>query len=85
VAHSTVISGSSVVSQHLSSLVRIHKQGLTFDSGGYNIKAGAGSMIELMKFDMGGAGATLGAAKVSLLFALQLLYTSCWLLAVALV
>jgi leucyl aminopeptidase len=24
-------------------------------------------MIELMKFDMGGAGATLGAAKVSLL------------------
>ena len=32
-------------------------------SGGYNIKAGAGSMIELMKFDMGGAGATLGAAK----------------------
>lgn len=37
--------------------------GLTFDSGGYNIKAGPGSMIELMKFDMGGAGATLGAAK----------------------
>ncbi len=27
-------------------------KGLTFDSGGYNIKAGAGSMIELMKFDM---------------------------------
>ncbi|CAM9218993.1 unnamed protein product [Phaeothamnion confervicola] len=39
-------------------------KGLTFDSGGYNIKAGAGSMIEMMKFDMGGAGATLGAAKV---------------------
>eukprot|EP00611_Tribonema_gayanum_P025608 TRINITY_DN5875_c0_g1_i1.p1 TRINITY_DN5875_c0_g1~~TRINITY_DN5875_c0_g1_i1.p1 ORF type:complete len:612 (+),score=247.88 TRINITY_DN5875_c0_g1_i1:89-1837(+) len=39
-------------------------KGLTFDSGGYNIKAGAGSMIELMKFDMGGAAATLGAAKV---------------------
>lgn len=39
-------------------------KGLTFDSGGYNIKAGAGSMIELMKFDMGGAGATIGAAKV---------------------
>eukprot|EP00894_Picocystis_sp_ML_P004924 jgi/Pico_ML_1/55441/g1124.t1 len=38
-------------------------KGLTFDSGGYNIKAGPGSMIELMKFDMGGAAATLGAAK----------------------
>lgn len=38
-------------------------KGLTFDSGGYNIKAGAGSMIELMKFDMGGSGCTLGAAK----------------------
>lgn len=38
-------------------------KGLTFDSGGYNLKAGAGSMIELMKFDMGGAGAVLGAAK----------------------
>ncbi|MEO0868576.1 MAG: M17 family peptidase N-terminal domain-containing protein, partial [Cyanobacteria bacterium J06642_11] len=30
-------------------------KGLTFDSGGLNIKAGAGSMIELMKMDMGGA------------------------------
>jgi leucyl aminopeptidase len=39
-------------------------KGLTFDSGGYNIKAGAGSMIEKMKFDMGGAGAVLGAARV---------------------
>ena len=38
-------------------------KGLTFDSGGYNIKAGGGSMIELMKFDMGGCGAVLGAAK----------------------
>lgn len=38
-------------------------KGLTFDSGGYNIKAGAGSMIEMMKFDMGGSGAVLGAAK----------------------
>eukprot|EP00638_Chattonella_subsalsa_P000428 CAMPEP_0117758706 /NCGR_PEP_ID=MMETSP0947-20121206/15559_1 /TAXON_ID=44440 /ORGANISM="Chattonella subsalsa, Strain CCMP2191" /LENGTH=554 /DNA_ID=CAMNT_0005578987 /DNA_START=151 /DNA_END=1815 /DNA_ORIENTATION=- len=38
-------------------------KGLTFDSGGYNIKAGAGSMIEMMKFDMGGSAATLGAAK----------------------
>lgn len=38
-------------------------KGLTFDSGGYNIKAGAGSMIEKMKFDMGGAGAVLGSAR----------------------
>jgi leucyl aminopeptidase len=39
-------------------------KGLTFDSGGYNIKTGPGSMIEKMKFDMGGAAAVLGAAKV---------------------
>lgn len=32
-------------------------------SGGYNLKTGAGSMIELMKFDMGGAAAAFGAAK----------------------
>lgn len=38
-------------------------KGLTFDSGGYNIKTGAGCMIEMMKFDMGGAGAVLGAAR----------------------
>jgi len=44
--------------------VAIIGKGLTFDSGGYNIKAGAGSMIEKMKFDMGGAGAVLGAARV---------------------
>ena len=35
-------------------------KGLTFDSGGYNIKV---AMMELMKFDMGGSGATLGAAR----------------------
>jgi len=38
-------------------------KGLTFDSGGYNLKAGPGSMIEMMKFDMGGSAAVLGAAK----------------------
>jgi len=43
--------------------VAVVGKGLTFDSGGYNIKAGAGSMIEMLKFDMGGAGATLGAAR----------------------
>ncbi|BAY39371.1 leucine aminopeptidase [Nostoc sp. NIES-2111] len=42
--------------------VAIVGKGLTFDSGGLNIK-GAGSGIETMKIDMGGAAATLGAAK----------------------
>lgn len=37
-------------------------KGLTFDSGGLNIK-GPGSGIEMMKIDMGGAAAVLGAAK----------------------
>jgi len=37
-------------------------KGLTFDSGGLNLKVGASS-IEMMKTDMGGAAATLGAAK----------------------
>eukprot|EP00640_Fibrocapsa_japonica_P000730 CAMPEP_0113933544 /NCGR_PEP_ID=MMETSP1339-20121228/610_1 /TAXON_ID=94617 /ORGANISM="Fibrocapsa japonica" /LENGTH=557 /DNA_ID=CAMNT_0000934851 /DNA_START=159 /DNA_END=1832 /DNA_ORIENTATION=- /assembly_acc=CAM_ASM_000762 len=37
-------------------------KGLTFDSGGYNLKVGA-SMIELMKFDMGGSALTLGTCK----------------------
>ncbi|PWA78476.1 peptidase M17, leucine aminopeptidase/peptidase B [Artemisia annua] len=38
-------------------------KGLTFDSGGYNIKTGPGCLIELMKFDMGGSAAVFGAAK----------------------
>jgi leucyl aminopeptidase len=38
-------------------------KGVTFDSGGLNIK-GVGSGIETMKMDMGGAAATFGAAKV---------------------
>ncbi|XP_028101259.1 leucine aminopeptidase 1-like [Camellia sinensis] len=39
-------------------------KGLTFDSGGYNIKTGPGCSIEFMKFDMGGsAAAVLGTAK----------------------
>ncbi|MEO0539920.1 MAG: leucyl aminopeptidase [Cyanobacteria bacterium P01_A01_bin.105] len=37
-------------------------KGLTFDSGGLNLKVG-GASIEMMKIDMGGAAATLGAAK----------------------
>lgn len=43
--------------------IAIIGKAVTFDSGGTNLKVGSGSMIELMKFDMGGAGATLGAAK----------------------
>ncbi|CAN0912179.1 Leucine aminopeptidase 2, chloroplastic [Linum grandiflorum] len=35
----------------------------SFSSGGYNIKTGSKSSIELMKFDMGGSAAVLGAAK----------------------
>ncbi|PPR82015.1 hypothetical protein GOBAR_AA38701 [Gossypium barbadense] len=38
-------------------------KGLTFDSGGYNIKTGAGCSIDIMKTDMGGSAAVLGAAK----------------------
>ncbi|HGY5539232.1 MAG TPA: leucyl aminopeptidase [Prochlorococcus sp.] len=37
-------------------------KGLTFDSGGYNLKVGT-AQIELMKFDMGGSAAVLGAAR----------------------
>jgi leucyl aminopeptidase len=37
-------------------------KGITFDSGGLNIKL-TGSSIEVMKRDMAGSGATLGAAK----------------------
>ncbi|EIE19999.1 hypothetical protein COCSUDRAFT_54513 [Coccomyxa subellipsoidea C-169] len=36
-------------------------KGVTFDSGGYNLKVGG--MIDMMKFDMGGAAAVLGAAQ----------------------
>ena len=37
-------------------------KGLTFDSGGYNLKT-AGSQIEMMKYDMGGSAAVLGSAR----------------------
>jgi len=47
----------------VKSKIALIGKGLTFDSGGYNLKAGAGSMIELMKFDMGGSAAVLGAAQ----------------------
>ena len=40
--------------------VGIVGKGLLFDTGGYNIKT---AMMELMKFDCGGAAAVLGAAR----------------------
>lgn len=54
---------SSAASAHLATGAFTAAQGVTFDCGGLNVKAGAGSMIEMMKFDMGGSGATLGAAR----------------------
>ncbi len=46
----------------VSNKVALVGKGLTFDSGGYNLKVGA-SQIEMMKYDMGGSAAVLGAAK----------------------
>ena len=37
-------------------------KGLTFDSGGYNLKVGT-AQIHMMKFDMGGSAAVLGAMR----------------------
>ena len=37
-------------------------KGLTFDSGGYNLKVGA-AQIDMMKFDMGGSASVLGAMR----------------------
>ena len=50
-------------------------KGLTFDSGGYNLKAGVGSMIELMKFDMGGCGSVLGTSFIVWLVETFLIYS----------
>ena len=37
-------------------------KGLTFDSGGYNLKVG-GAQIDMMKFDMGGSASVIGAMR----------------------
>ncbi len=42
--------------------IAIVGKGLTFDSGGYNLKVGA-AQIEKMKYDMGGSAAVIGAAR----------------------
>ncbi|KAE8658125.1 Leucine aminopeptidase 2 [Hibiscus syriacus] len=47
----------------IKSKLAIVGKGLTFDSGGYNIKTGPGCSIDVMKIDMGGSAAVLGAAK----------------------
>jgi len=49
--------------QNVTKKLGIIGKGVTFDSGGLNVKAGAGSGIEMMKVDMGGAAAMLGAAR----------------------
>jgi len=59
--HLTYTDGTGTAPQKKLALVG---KGLTFDSGGLNLKTGAGSSIELMKIDMAGAAAVLGCAQV---------------------
>ena len=56
-----VLTSSKVAGTSRKTIALVGK-GLTFDSGGYNLKVGG--MIEMMKFDMGGGGAVLGAAQI---------------------
>jgi leucyl aminopeptidase len=46
--------------KHILKRLGLVGKGVLFDTGGYNIKTG---MMELMKFDCGGAAAVLGAAR----------------------
>ena len=48
--------------QHHVLMLLTYISGVCFESGGYNIKWGLRSEVELMKYDMGGMGAALGAA-----------------------
>lgn len=59
--HLTYRGPSSAPDAPRSTLALIGK-GLTYDSGGYNLKPSQGGMIEKMKFDCGGSAAVLGAA-----------------------
>jgi len=59
--HLTYKDGTGTAPQKKLALIG---KGLTFDSGGLNLKTGAGSSIELMKIDMAGAAAVLGCAQV---------------------
>ena len=49
-------------SKVINKKVGVIGKGLLFDTGGYNIKT---QMMELMKFDCGGAAAVLGAARAT--------------------
>ena len=46
-----------------SRVVALIGKGITFDSSGYNLKAGTGSETEAMNRDKAGAAAVLGAAR----------------------
>ncbi len=50
-----------MVAGEVKRVVGLVGKGVTFDSGGYNLKVGG--MIDMMKFDMGGAAAVLGAGQ----------------------
>lgn len=51
------------VSQDAERIALVGK-GITYDAGGINIKPSQGGLLEVMKFDMGGAGAVAGAASI---------------------
>jgi leucyl aminopeptidase len=53
--------GNKKSKKNKSKILGIVGKGLLFDSGGYNIKT---AMMEMMKFDCGGAAAILGAASI---------------------
>lgn len=55
------VSYKPLINKRVKKIVLIGK-GLTFDSGGYNLKVG-NSQIEMMKTDMGGLAAVMGCAK----------------------
>ena len=71
-AYLAVAQGASIPPRFLHLIIRpegpvqrrlvLIGKGLTFDSGGYNLKVGP-AQIDMMKFDMGGCGAVLGAAR----------------------
>ncbi|CAG9473933.1 M17 leucyl aminopeptidase, putative [Plasmodium vivax] len=60
--HLTYKGAQTGASQNEKKKIALIGKGITFDSGGYNLKAAPGSMIDLMKFDMSGCAAVLGCA-----------------------
>ena len=71
-AYLAVAQGASIPPRFLHLIIRpegpvqrrlvLIGKGLTLDSGGYNLKVGP-AQIDMVKFDMGGCGAVLGAAR----------------------